>query len=155
MFTLFKISHFMLSAVNKILSLLQSYNQCFKILQFVGVYWIFYPLIDNVALPSLQLGMTGADQKTEAIGAEAPLHQRNTQRWEKQACQIQATVLLPMISVCTMPGFSRAGFSIGRTGTELFLPWLSDEKDGWSQVLKMMIHLVVISCLNAIASMVT
>lgn len=155
MFTLFKISHFMLSAVTKIIFLLQSYNQCFKILQFVGVYWIFYPLIDNVALHSLQLGMTGADQKTEAINAEAPLHQRNTQRWEKQACQIQGTVLLPMISVCVMPRFSRAGFSIGRTGTELLLPWLLDERDGWSQILKMMIHLVVISCLNAIASMVT
>lgn len=37
--------------------------------------------------------MTEADQMTEAINAEALFYQKDIQRWEKQAYQIQSTVL--------------------------------------------------------------
>lgn len=97
------------------------HNHCFKSLQFVGGYCTIYPFGD-VALYSLQLGVTGADKKPEAVSDEGPPHQRKVHKWE------QGTVLLPRVSIPTVAVLSRMGSSTGKTGADLCVPW-SDE--GW------------------------
>lgn len=137
---------------NKIVSLPQSHNQCQKF----AIFWCLLDLLFfdwYIALYSLQQGQIRRLKQSVL----RPLFLKGICRGEKSKTlkYREGTVLVPMISVPTVPSFSRTGFSIGRNVTELFLPWLSDERDGRSQVLKMMIHLVVIRYLDAIASMVT